>query len=61
MQYGVDYKLSGGGLAKPVTVRLTPLANAPDTIEGSIDMLVTKGCTPQLNRLVDTISDADAG
>ncbi len=61
VQYGVDYKLSGGGLAKPVTVRLTPLANAPDTIEGSIDMLVTKGCTPQLNRLVDTISDADAG
>ncbi len=61
VQYGVDYKLSGGGLAKPVTVRFTPLENAPDTIEGSIDMLVTKGCTPQLNRLVDTISDGAAG
>ncbi len=61
VQYGVDYKLSGGGLAKPVTVRFTPLENAPDTVEGSIDMLVTKGCTPQLNRLVDTISDGAAG
>jgi hypothetical protein len=61
VQYGVDYKLSGGGLAKPVTVRFTSLASAPDTVEGSIDMLVTKGCSPQLNRLVDTISEAGAG
>lgn len=61
VQYGVDYRLSGGGLTAPVTVRFTPLENAPDTVEGSVDMLMAKGCAPQLNRLVDTLSDAEAG
>ncbi len=61
VQYGVDYRLSGGGLPAPVKVRFTPLENAPDTIEGSIDMLMAKGCSPQLNRLVDTMSEAEAG
>lgn len=61
VQYGVDYRLSGGGLTAPVKVRFTPLTNAPDTIEGSIDMLMAKGCSPQLNRLVDTMSEAEAG
>ena len=61
VQYGTDYRLSGGGLAKPVTVRFTAMGNAPDTVEGSIDMLMAKGCSPQLNRLVDTMSEAEAG
>lgn len=61
VKYGVDYRLSGGGLAAPVTVRFTPMDNAPDTVEGSVDMLMAKGCAPQLNRLVDTMSDAEAG
>jgi hypothetical protein len=42
-----------------VTVRFAALENAPDTVEGSVDMLVAKGCTPQLNRLVDAMSDAE--
>jgi hypothetical protein len=61
VQYGADYRLSGGGLAQPVTVRFTAVENAPDTVEGSVDMLMAKGCTPQLNRLVETMSDAEAG
>jgi len=61
VQYGVDYRLSGGGLAAPVTVRFTALENAPDTVEGSVDMLMAKGCTPQLNRLVDAMSESEAG
>lgn len=61
VQYGTDYRLSGGGLAKPVTVRFAAVENAPDTVEGSVDMLIAKGCSPQLNRLVDTMSDAEAG
>ncbi len=61
VQYGTDYRLSGGGLAAPVTVRFAPMDNAPDTVEGSIDMLMAKGCSPQLNRLVDTMSEAEAG
>ncbi|WP_332819251.1 hypothetical protein [Sphingopyxis sp.] len=59
VKYGVDYRLSGGGLGSPVTVRFTPVENAPDTVEGSVDMLMTKGCSPQLNRLVDTVSEAE--
>lgn len=61
VQYGVDYRLSGAGLTRPVTVRFAPMENIPDTVEGSIDMLMAKGCSPQLNRLVDTMSEAEAG
>ena len=61
VQYGTDYRLSGGGLARPVTVRFIAVENAPDTVEGSVDMLMAKGCSPQLNRLVDTMSEAEAG
>ncbi|MDR6834501.1 MULTISPECIES: hypothetical protein [unclassified Sphingopyxis] len=61
VQYGVDYRLSGGGLPAPVKVRFTPLENAPDTIDGSVDMLMAKGCTPQLNRLVDAMAEGEAG
>ena len=61
VQYGTDYRLSGGGLARPVTVRFAAMENAPDTVEGSVDMLMAKGCSPQLNRLVDTMSEAEAG
>ena len=61
VQYGADYRLSGGGLARPVTVRFTRIDNAPDTVEGSIELLMAKGCSPQLNRLVDTMSEAEAG
>ncbi|HEV7341952.1 MAG TPA: hypothetical protein VGN68_09965 [Sphingopyxis sp.] len=61
VQYGVDYRLSGGGLTAPVNVRFAALENAPDTAEGSVNMLMAKGCTPQLNRLVDAMSDAETG
>lgn len=61
VQYGVDYRLSGGGLAAPVTVRFTAVETAPDTPEESIDMLMTKGCSKQLNRLVDALSESDQG
>lgn len=60
VQYGVDYRLSGAGLGAPVTVRFTPMENTPDTVEGSIDMLVAKGCELQLDRLVDALSETDA-
>lgn len=59
VHYGVDYRLSGAGLSAPVTVRFAPLEAFPDSIESSIDMLVAKGCTPQLNRLVDSMSEEE--
>ncbi|MDK2762347.1 MAG: hypothetical protein KYX64_13435 [Sphingopyxis sp.] len=60
VRYGVDYRLSGAGLTAPVTVRFAAMDAAPDTVEGSVDMLMAKGCTRQLNRLVDTMSEAEA-
>lgn len=59
IQYGVDYRLSGAGLAAPVTVRFAQLDAAPDTAEGSVETLMAKGCTPQLNRLVDAMAEAE--
>jgi hypothetical protein len=59
VQYGVDYRLSGAGLPAPVTVRFAQVETRPDTAESSIDMLMGKGCTPQLNRLVDAMSETE--
>lgn len=59
IQFGVDYRLSGAGLAAPVTVRFVSLDAAPDTIEASIETLMAKGCKPQLDRLVDAMAEAE--
>ncbi len=59
VQYDVDYRLSGAGLAKPVTIRFTPMGALPDSAESSVDMLMAKGCAPQLDRLVSAMSDAE--
>src|SRR5690606_4612639 len=56
LQYGVDYRFSGGGLAAPVTVRFAPLDAMPETPDASADVLSAKGCSPQLDRLVDALS-----
>lgn len=61
VHYGIDYRLSGADLPRPVTVRFAQMEAAPDTVEGSINSLMAKGCSPQLNRLVDTMSEAEAG
>lgn len=57
LQYGVDYRFSGGGLAAPVTVRFAALDALPENPDASADALVAKGCTPQLDRLVDAMTD----
>ena len=59
VQYGVEYRLSGAGLPTPVRVRFAQMDSVPDTVEGSVDMLVAKGCSPQLNRLVDAMSEGE--
>src|SRR3546814_5992545 len=53
VQYGVDYRLSGAGLAAPVTVRFAALDAMPEAADGAAEMLMAKGCTPQLDRLVE--------
>lgn len=60
IEYGVDYKLSGASLTKPVTVRFTAIAAMPETPDAASEMLLGKGCTPQLDRLVDAMSESEA-
>ncbi len=60
VKYDVDYRLSGGGLSAPVTIRFKPMGEVPATPDASVDALMAKGCTPQLNRLVDTMAEAEA-
>lgn len=60
LEYGVDYQMSGAGLAAPVTVRFAAIAAMPETPDAASEILMAKGCTPQLDRLVDTMSEAEA-
>lgn len=59
VKYGVDYHLSGGGLAAPVTVRFAALESVPETLDATVETLVANGCAPQLDRLVTVLSDAE--
>lgn len=59
VEYGVDYRLSGAGLPAPVTVRFVQMDAIPDTAEASVETLMAKGCSPQLNRLVDAMSESE--
>jgi len=60
VQYGVDYRLSGAGLPAPVSIRFAPLEAMPENADGAATMLVAKGCQPQLDRLVDAMSESEA-
>ena len=60
LAYDVDYRLSGAGLAAPVTVRFAAMEAIPATAEGAAEALMAKGCTSQLDRLVDAMSEAEA-
>jgi hypothetical protein len=59
IQYGVEYRLSGAGLATPVQLRFTKIDALPETAEESVNILVSKDCGSQLDRLVDTMAEAD--
>jgi hypothetical protein len=60
VQYGVDYRLSGAGMTAPVTIRFAPLENLPEAADGAAEMLMAKGCKPQLDRLVDAMAESEA-
>ena len=59
VQYGVDYHLSGGGLAAPVTVRFAALETMPDDVDATVETLMAKSCAPQLDRLVDALFEGE--
>lgn len=50
---GVDYKLSGPGLAAPITIRFARIVAASASPEDVAGALIGKGCSGQLDRLVE--------
>lgn len=61
LKFDVDYRLSGGGLPAPVSVRFAALDARSDQPDSSADetaaALVAKGCAGQLNRLIDALAE----
>jgi hypothetical protein len=56
---GISYQLSGGGLAKPVTIRFTILAPSADGLEGTASTLIARKCDAQLDLLIETVALPD--
>lgn len=57
LQFGVDYRLSGGGLPAPVSVRFIQFDGEDTSVDKSAEALLAKGCNAQINRLVDALAD----
>lgn len=56
---GASYKLSGGGLAQPVSIRFTILGPGADGIEGTASTLIARKCDAQLDLLIETVALPD--
>lgn len=57
---GSGYRLSGAGMDKPVSIRFQLLDALPETPDDIAAKLLERGCTAQLDRLVDTMSEDEA-
>lgn len=56
---GAAYQLSGGGLARPVTIRFTIMAPGADGLEGTASTLIARKCDAQLDLLIETVAVPD--
>jgi hypothetical protein len=57
---GATYQVTGAGASAPVTIRFELLNSLPETPEGIAATLLERGCTAQLDRLVDTMAEDEA-
>lgn len=57
LRFGETYRLSGTGTATPVAFRFVQMDAIPDAPDQIAEMLLAKGCTAQLARLVDTMAE----
>jgi hypothetical protein len=53
---GAQYRVSGGGLTSPVTLRFAALGPNPQGLEGTASALIRAGCNAQLDLLVETLA-----
>jgi hypothetical protein len=51
---GAEYTLSGAGMTTPTRIRFALLGTVPDGLEATAAKLIERGCTPQLDLLVET-------
>jgi hypothetical protein len=54
---GATYQVTGAGASAPVTIRFELLNSLPDTPDAIAAALLERGCTAQLDRLVDTMAE----
>jgi hypothetical protein len=59
LKLGQPYRISGVGASKPVTMTFHQIEIAADSPESIADALLAKGCSAQLERLVDTMAEEE--
>lgn len=58
---GASYRMSGAGTDRPVSIKFAFMGALPETPDGIAAELLARGCTDQLDRLVDTMTADEAG
>jgi hypothetical protein len=53
---GAQYRVSGGGMTSPITLRFAALGPNPQGLEGTASALIKAGCNAQLDLLVETLT-----
>lgn len=53
---GSSFRISGGGLAAPVTLKFAMMGAAPTGLESTISEMMSRGCTGQYELLIDMVS-----
>lgn len=53
---GSQFRVSGDGIANPVTLRFAALGPNPQGLEGTAAALIKAGCTAQLDLLIETVA-----
>jgi hypothetical protein len=53
---GSEFRISGAGMASPVTLRFAALGPNPQGLESTASALITKGCNAQLDLLIETVA-----
>jgi hypothetical protein len=53
---GAQFKVSGDGIASPVTLRFAALGPDPQGLEGTAAALIKAGCNAQLELLIETLA-----
>jgi hypothetical protein len=51
-----SFRITGGGLAAPVTIQFVLMGTAPTGLESTVSEMMSRGCTGQYELLIDMVS-----